>query len=115
GVEAADTLPSPANDAAAVEVRPLASVTVRVSVSPASLPSRGARTYLMSGSMLSVITVEDDDHLYVYGAVPPPAFASAETAPPLVGAESVARGPAPATAGTCRLACVPRSVDGLHV
>src|SRR4051812_46900336 len=74
GVDATLTLPSPSRCAEAVAVRPLASVTSSVTVSPLASGSRGARLYSMCGSPDCGIAVVEDDHLYVYGAVPPDAY-----------------------------------------
>src|SRR3954466_15411631 len=74
GVDSTETLPSPSRCADAVAVMPLASVTSTVTVSPFVSGSRGSRLYSMCGSPTAGSTVDEDDHLYVYGAVPPDAF-----------------------------------------
>src|SRR5215475_5702 len=66
GVEATLTLPSPSRCPEAVAVRPLASVTCMVSVSPLVAGSRGEYLYSMCGSPDCGSAVVEDDHLYVY-------------------------------------------------
>src|SRR5262245_27952343 len=107
GLEEADTSPSPANDADAVDVMPLASVTSSVSVSSLLSASRASRLYSTCGSPLAPITDDEEDHLYVYGATPPLTSASPETTPSRMVALKPNSGDEPGTAGTWRFSCVP--------
>src|SRR5262249_19902125 len=115
GVDSTLTLPSPSRCADAVAVRPLASVTSSVTVSPLVSVPRRHRLYSRGGSPDSASTVLEDDHLYVYGPVPPADVAQFDTMVFSSWTSRCARGPESGTAGTWRLACVPVFADGLQV
>src|SRR5262245_43567737 len=96
-------VPSAASWTATVPASPLASVTssVRVSVAfarPCWIAYRTERPVPMGGTS----AVEDDDHLYVYGGVPPSTVEDAVTLAPAFVAVTFAVGEDPATAGSSR-------------